>query len=473
MSSYFADSPRRKHMRTLSKILLILFLIVAAALFFWGVIRADAILARNDNPRLVEAEMRIRRGAILDRHGKVLAHNIGSPNSQQRIYPFPISGPAIGFYSLTYGTTGAENGFDALLRGESMTWTESYWQRTLHLPQIGGDVQLAIDIYLQELSHSLMDKQEGVVLLLELSQDGTNRAWIRSLTSLPGYDPNLIDEQFEELATGEQASLLNRVTQGQYQPGLLLQPFILAAALDQEIIALDDSVTAAQRPVEINDKMVSCASPPPEPATWADVLRHQCPGPMQDLADQLGKSGLEAIFAAFELDRDPSLAIDTMTMADDPLLDPLMAGIGQDNLSVTPLNIGLGMAALLNNGSIPQPQLALAISDQEGNWQEQPLEKEPVEVVSSVVAGEVLRALHTQDGLSEISTHVLSRPEDNINAWYIGMSTSQAADYVVVVVLEGSNQISLAQHVGRGVISAANELQSGSAGEIPSPTTRK
>ena len=194
---------------------------------------------------------------------------------------------------------------------------------------------------------------------------------------------------------------------------------------------------------------------------------------MQDLADQLGRSGLEAIFAAFELDRDPGLEIDTTTTADDPLLDPLMAGMGQDNLSVTPLNIGLAAAALANNGSVPQPQLALASTDLEGNWQEQQIEKEPAQVVSADVAGEILRVLGPQDGLSELSTLAISGPEDSANAWYVGISTSEAAAYVVVVVLEGTDQPSHAQRVGRGMISAVKQLQSDSASKMPSPTMLK
>ena len=454
MSNRLPDTPDRDNIRTLSKILLTAFLLVATALLFWSLIRASSILARNDNPRLVEAELRIQRGLIVDRHETILAKNIGPPEIQQRYYPFPEIGPAIGYYSLKYGTSGAEGGFDSILRGENENPTDVLRRQALHLPQVGGDVQLALDADLQEKTRSLLEKRGGAVLLLEMPRDGSSRAWIRVLSSYPGYDPNLLDEQFDELGANERAPLLNRVTQGQYQPGLLLQPLILASALEQGLIQLDDSITDPQRPVALNGMATQCASQPPDSATWADVLLHRCPAPMQDLADQLGTGGLDAIFAAFGLDRDPVLEIDTTTTPDEPLADPLLAGIGQDNLSITPLKIGLAMAALARNGALPQPQLAMAVSEKEGGWQEVDLETEPRQAVSGEAARTIRQVLSKQDSIHEFSPLVLSGPEGSTNAWYVGMSASETADYVVIVVLEGSHEESTAQKIGRGVISA-------------------
>ncbi len=455
MSSRLSEPFDRDKIRTLSKILITAFLLIAGALIFWSVIRASAILARNDNPRLVEAELRIQRGKIVDHKGTILAQNIGPPDDQERFYPIPDGGPAVGYYSLTHGTSGAEDGFDAILRGENEIPTGSLWQQVLHLPQVGFDVQLALDAELQITANQLLENRDGAVLLLEIAHDRPDRAWIRVLSSYPGYDPNVLDEQFEALGANERAPLLNRVTQGQYQPGLLLQPLILAYALDLGMISLDDQVSDPQRPVAVNGAITQCKSDPPEPATWADVLIHQCPAPMQDLADQLGVGGLDAIFASFGLDRDPVLEIDTTTTADESLANPLLAGIGQDNLSITPLKIGLAMAALTAEGTLPQAQLAMATMDMEHGWQDWNLPTTNTQAVSSAAAEAITRALPLYDGIREFNPLVISGPEGSTNAWYVGISSTETTDYVVVVVLEGSNEESTALEIGRGVISAA------------------
>ncbi len=417
--------------------------------------RASALLARSDNPRLIEAEQRIQRGKILDRNGAILAQNIGPPEDQERRYPMPGSGPAVGYYSLTHGTSGAEDGFDAALRGENESNSGSLWQQALHLPQVGYDVQLALDAQLQDSANRLLGNRDGAVLLLEIPHDSNDRAWIRVLSSYPGYDPNLLDEQFEELGANIRAPLLNRVTQGQYQPGLLLQPLILAYAADQGVIHLNDPVIDPQRSVAVNGTTEQCASPPPAAATWADVLFHQCPAPMQDLADRLGIGGLDAAFASFGLDQDPVLEIDTTTTPNEPIGDPLLAGIGQDNLSITPLKIGLAMAALTAEGTLPQPQLAVATMEKERNQQVWELPDANSAAVSQKTAKGIEQALPLHDGIREFNPMVISGPEGSTNAWYVGISAAETADYVVVVVLEGNKEESVAQNIGRGVISAA------------------
>ena len=447
MSNRLPDTPDRDKIRTLSKILLVAFMLVAAALLFWSVVRASSILSRNDNPRLVEAELRIQRGAIVDRNKTILAQNIGPPELQQRFYPFPEIGPAVGYYSLTHGTAGAEDGFDSILRGERENPSDGLWQQILHLPQVGLDIQLALDADLQETCRSLLENRDGAVLLLEMPRDGSDRAWVRVLSSYPGYDPNLLDEQFDELGASERAPLLNRVTQGQYQPGLLLQPLIMASALEQGLIQINDSITDPQRPVAVNGLVTQCASQPPGSATWADVLFHRCPAPMQDLADQLGIGGLDAAFASFGLDQDPVLEIDTTTTPNEPLANPLLAGIGQDNLSITPLKIGLAMAALAGQGTKPQPQLAMARMEKEGGWQEWTLETEITQAVSHDAARAIRQALPQHDGIREFSPQVISGPDGSTNAWYVGMSATETADYVVIVVLEGSNEELTAQKI--------------------------
>ena len=108
----------QNQLHKMQRAILLGFLAIALSLVFWAVVRSEAILARDDNPRLVEAELRIQRGRILDRNGTVLAETIGEPDALIRSYPFPTIGPAVGYYSFRHGTAGIEAGFEAVLRGE-------------------------------------------------------------------------------------------------------------------------------------------------------------------------------------------------------------------------------------------------------------------------------------------------------------------------------------------------------------------
>ncbi|MBK7897601.1 MAG: hypothetical protein IPJ90_22525 [Anaerolineaceae bacterium] len=184
----------------MQRAILLAFLAVALSLVFWAVVRSEAILARDDNPRLVEAELRIQRGRILDRNGTVLAETVGEPDALVRSYPFPTIGPAVGYYSFRHGTGGTEASFDAVLRGEDEGITAVLNRELFHTPQIGRDVQLTLDAQLQTTAEALFGDAQGGLVLLEIATGN-----VLAMVSHPGYNPNLLDENFDQLVEDETA----------------------------------------------------------------------------------------------------------------------------------------------------------------------------------------------------------------------------------------------------------------------------
>lgn len=437
----------------LLRVILLAFLAVVGSLLFWSVIRAPAILARDDNPRRVEAELRIQRGLIFDREDVLLAENRLANGRSQRQYPLPAASPVVGYYSLRHGTAGIEESYDAQLRGDIGNAWQSQIADLLHKPQIGRNVRLTLDANLQAQADNLLDDQAGAALLLRLdpSANGGEIGQILAMASHPGYDPNRLDETFDELSADERAPLLNRVTQGQYQPGLALQPFILAAALEQKVISLDDPVAHANRPVILHGVATYCATAPPADATWQDVLAHRCPGPMQDLA---GILDLTQVFTDFGLTQPPQLPLNTETAVSPPPANPALATIGQDTLIVTPLQVGVAWAALTANGRLPELQLVNALQDDLGNWVSSALEMGPDTAVSAAVAQSVRQALPTAAGTQAFSTLVLSGPGGSTNAWYLGLAPADQPEYVVVVVVENSSDLALVERIGGELLTA-------------------
>ena len=194
-------TPDRDTILNLLKVLLGAFLLVGISLVFWGIFRAEVLLARDDNPRGLEAELRLQRGSILDQSGQELARNEGPANEQQRRYPQPAAGHVVGYYSILHGTSGAEAGFDAVLRGEADDLWSDWFRRTIHQPQVGRDVQLALDFAIQESAVAALGDNRGGALLLEIPRDGQQRAQVKAMVSLPGFDANQLDQTFEDLGT--------------------------------------------------------------------------------------------------------------------------------------------------------------------------------------------------------------------------------------------------------------------------------
>lgn len=432
------------------------FVLVAFGLIYWTIISGPEILTRDDNPRLVEEELNIQRGSILDANNVVLAETAIKDDDRHRFYPVEGMGPVVGYYSLRHGTSGIESSYDLLLRGDIDDFWSEFWRRTKHQNQVGNDIQLTIDARLQQLAASLIGEKKGAILLLSLPE-----AKIEAMVSSPSFDPNVLDEQFEELVADEEAPLINRVTQGQYQPGMVLQPFIIASALDSGVISLEQTIKGADETVMVNGTELQCIGPVNIQATWTEVLRSQCPAAMAQLAIRLGKERLSGVFSDFGFTKAPDLEIDTEVGDGLTISDNQLAAIGQDNLSVSPLQVGIALATLANKGSLPDPQLVLATEDLKGNWIPEQTQQSTTQVIDSHAAKTLLETFDSQNGIAEFPVKVLSGPEGTTNAWYLGLMPEESPNYGIVVVIEDDDNTLTAEQIGRKMLLAASDLQGG------------
>jgi len=439
---------RQSRFERLSGGLLLAFFLVALALAFWSVVRSPALAGRGDNPRQVEEELRIRRGRILDTDGAVLAETVGPEEAPQRVYPIPGIGPAVGYYSFRYGTAGVEQGYDAVLRGESDDFWSAFWRRLLHQTQHGRDIRLTLDADWQRTADALLGRRNGSLVLLTLPDGG-----VRAMVSHPAYDPNRLGEQFETLAADAGAPLLNRATQGQYQPGLVLQPFILAAAVEKDLVSLDDVAPGANRPVVVRDQLRSCTATPPEPATWSDALQYGCPRPVQTLANRMETADFQEILRAFGFLEQPAVPLNMADVPQNPVTDLRNDLIGQGNLAVTPLQVALAWAALGNGGLLPAPQLVGAEQSADGTWQAPPTPQPSAgAAVSQAASAGILGALSVHQGtIREATTLVLAGPE-RTDAWYLALAPAGAPRYALVVVVEETADPFSAQQAGRALL---------------------
>ncbi|KAA3659886.1 MAG: hypothetical protein DWQ04_20990 [Chloroflexi bacterium] len=444
-------------LQRLNLVILGSFILLTLTIVFWSVVRAPSILAREDNPRLVEAELEIRRGNIVDRNGHILAESVIIEDTVSRIYPVPNSGPAVGYYSFRHGTGGVEESFATILRGDTVDAWDAYWRDLLHMPQSGQDIQLTIDARWQQVAAAILGDHKGALLLLTMPADSTiPTAQIIAMSSYPDYDPNKLDEQFDTLVADENSPLLNRTAQGQYQPGLVLQPFIMAAAVDTGQIQLGDVVENVNEPVQVNGRSKQCVEEPVEPTNWRQVLIARCPAAMRQLGNNLGLGGLDQAFASFALTQIPEVPLNTEISDREPLTDPLLAAIGQDTMTITPLQAAVAWMALMTDGRLPTLQLVTAVQDNAGTWQSQsPQVLERETAVSADVAAIFREALSNSDTtISEHNILVLAGPKGNTNGWYLGAMTHENAHYFAIVMIEDTDKVFLAESVGRRVLTA-------------------
>lgn len=445
----------------LARVLLLAMMIVAAALVYWSVIRSDVLLARQDNPRLVEAERRIQRGRILDRRGQVLAESTELGGILTRIYPVPESGHAVGYYSIRYGSAGIEQALDTALRGVDKSYWAQAVRQFMHLPLIGNDIHSTLDGELQTFASTQMSGRTGALVLLEITDD--NHANVLAMVSQPGFDPNELESQFDVLSAGDPGSLFNRATQGLYQPGLILQPLILAGSIDDGLLSLSDSVSDPHLPVTLNGFIQRCHTRLDENTdqgySWSEMIQMGCPAPLYALGETLGPDRLRTILERFGLNQAPEFVLPVSADAGtNPIDNPSMAAIGQEALTVSPLQIALAYSILANDGRRPSPQLVESITDINGARLPDVTDSETADskvVLSAAAAAAIREALPASDSISGTTISVLSGPDGSRNTWFAGMNNSGPARYVVAIVLEDEADPVVVEAIGRSVLSAA------------------
>ena len=394
----------------------------------WTVLEADKLRATVTNPRLVIAESRIRRGRILDRRGEELAGiSVDEEGLVTRTYPVPEAAPVVGYATFAYGNAGIEEACDARLRGTAgLTEWEHIWQQLLHETPSGEDVKLTLDATLQRLAQERLRGHVGAAVLIDAYTGD-----VLALASSPTYDPSAVAPQWDDLRNAPDAPLLNRATQGLFQPGGVLAPFVLGSAwerLDPEI----EPASPITKPVPINDYRLQCQAQPLG-SDWQAIMTAGCPYPFLEIGRRLGRLSLTEVLDQWGFTSAPALALPTVNVElEITSLDPELEAIGQGDLLVTPLQLAQATAALSNRGRRPAPHLLTQAVE---GCPPLPLPEAARPVLSPELAQRLQETFQDHDGMRGYTTTALAGPEREL-AWFLGLGPAETWRYAVVVLLD-------------------------------------
>lgn len=374
-----------QNIRRIAQFILLGFVLIAASMLYWQVARAPGLVAREDNPRLVRAELRTQRGRLLDRRGEVLAYSDLLPDPSglggvvQRRYPQPEASHAVGYYSMRYSTDGAEAAFDPTLRGQLTPL-----DRLLHRPQVGDDATLSLDLAAQCAADQALGGRRGAVILLDIATGE-----VLTLVSHPAYDPSTLDDDWDALTSDPDAPLFNRATQGVYALGDLAKLVGLTGLLSAGITT------------------------PPDPHTTS----------LDDMLAPLSDSGYLATARQLGFDVSPPFDLPT-----GPGLLPDFLGQGTSrDLAVTPLHMARLAAAIADNGYMPVPTLVYASPSSAAD-----------RVFAPGVAASLQAVTPRFDGLAGWAGVATPKETgDRPLSWFVGYAPADAPRLAIAIVVEG------------------------------------
>jgi peptidoglycan glycosyltransferase len=391
-----------KPIRTIAIFCMFLFLALmanATYLQFW---EADDLNQDPRNRRVIEASYSRERGAILVGRDPVAESvPVDDEYKFQRTYPEPfLFAPITGFFSF-YTATQLEQTQNAVLSGED---PRLFVTRLVDLlsneDNQGGSVEVTINPAAQQAAYdglrNLPGDVEGAVVAIE-----PTTGKILAMVSLPSYDPNklashdlgTVDDVYQRLLKDPTEPLINRGASKRLPPGSTFKLVTAAAAIESGRYDANDQVPAGaiydvpQTSADISNDGRSQCDPPQVP--FATAMEWSCNTTFARMANEVGAEAMLEQAEAFGFN---SEYLDDLPMAEsvypeDPNEpETAQTGIGQFEVSATPLQMAMVSAAIANDGVVMKPYVVNKVQSADYQDLEQTDPTELSQAISSSTA---------------------------------------------------------------------------------------
>jgi peptidoglycan glycosyltransferase len=456
--------------RRLLAVVLVLFALLVGFTSQWSVFDATELEAKVENKRPLFEAQQIKRGRITTADGEVIANSRkeGDDESFQyvRQYPLgPLFGHPIGYSFITQGTSGFERAENATLTGEENEFV-SIIDQIRGQQREGSDIVTTLDASAQQLAIDQLEAtgRPGAVVAIE---PGTGA--IRVMASSPGFDPNQVPGDLDQLNEADPSVLTNRAIQSLYPPGSTFKVVTAAAALDSGA-ATPDTVLSGASPQTFSGVELSNAGG----EQFGDIdmrtaLTHSVNTYFAQLGEMIGADTLLEYMDRFGFGKDPEVQLpDEQKAASgvfvvggpqgfkqvDEGFDLARVAIGQGGeegeVRASVMQMAEVAATVANGGKLMQPTLVEQVTDPDGRVTE---ELDP-EVQSEVMSEETAAALAdmmtsvvdegTAAGLSvagatfagKTGTAEINIEQDIAQPWFIAFAPAEDPQIAIAVTTD-------------------------------------
>ena len=293
----------------------------------------------------------IRRRALPDQVAAVNAiGEIGFdfPREKERLYPqLSLAAHTLGFLNAEgQGVTGMEGAFndrltDAATRGQPLALS------------VDARVQGVLE---SELGSAVTNLEAigGAGIILDV-----HTGEVLAMASLPTFNPN-------KLTGSDPATRRNAVTYNLYELGSTFKPLTVAAAIDAGTVTSMARRYDATHPLAIAGFRIRDSHPAGRWYNVPETLIHSSNIVTAQIADELGREKMEAMFRSLDFDKRPGIELKERAFPlwprDWGRVTTMTTGYGH-GIAVTPLHLASAYAALVNGG-IYRPATMLKLGDQ-------------------------------------------------------------------------------------------------------------
>lgn len=405
------------------------------------------------NTRQEKLAEKVIRGKILASDGQVLAETIEDENGKEkRVYPFGKTFAHVVGYT-TRGQSGIEGLTNISLLTSNAQISERISNEISEIKTPGDNVVTTLDVKLQEAANEALGVYKGAIVCMD-----PKSGRILAMVSNPGFDPNTIDQTWEELNQQTATSpLLNRTTQGLYPPGSTFKIVTLMEYLKENDHPEEYSFECSGRysfggvtincyhgsvhgTVDLNKSFAkSCNS------SFANIGTKLNYRAFHKTADELmfnQKLPLKIPYKQSQFSLNP----------DSDTEEQLHTAIGQGKTLITPIHMAMITSAIANDGVMMRPILIDRIENYQGGlfkqYKEQPykrvidsklaedMQQYMENVVKEGTGSKLLNDIYTVAGKTGSAEYNDQKGESH--SWFTGYCDVNDPKLVVTVIVEGA-----------------------------------
>ncbi|BCL19632.1 peptidoglycan D,D-transpeptidase FtsI family protein [Streptomyces tuirus] len=308
-----------------------------------------------------------------------------------------------GFASQAYAPTQLEGIYTDLLNGTDSR-LKSVMDTVTNQRAEPGNVVTTIDPDVQKAAYeALGDKKGGAVAV------DPKTGKILAAVSTPSYSPSSLTDAntagtaWQKLTSDPEKPLVNRALRQPLPPGSTFKLVVAAAALEDGLYSSVDERTDSPDPYTLpgtsRDLTNENPNAPCTNATIRTALEYSCNNVFAKMAVKLGQDKVKAMAEKFGFNDDeldvPVRAYTSVYPSDMDPAQTALTGIGQFDVTATPLQMAMVSAAIANGGKLVSPHMVSRITDSGGDVLEDYDDADTKEIVSPSTAEQLQSAMET------------------------------------------------------------------------------
>ncbi|MFI6050103.1 peptidoglycan D,D-transpeptidase FtsI family protein [Streptomyces violascens] len=314
----------------------------------------------------------------------------------------PMYAPVTGFASQVFGSTQLEGIYSKVLDGSDPRMQSPFDALTRQRAP-GGDVLTTIDPAVQKAGLQALGDKEGAAVAMDPK---TGR--ILGMVSTPSYDPSKIagsssadGDVWKQLSEDKSQPMLNRALRQPLAPGSTFKLVVASAALENGLYSSIDEKTTSPNPYRMpgttTDLRNESASAPCENASIRTALEYSCNNVFGKMAVDLGQDKVRAMAEKFgfndkELDV-PVRAEASVYPKNMNASSTALSGIGQFDVTATPMQMAMVSAAIANDGVMSSPHMVSKVTDSKGSTLQSYPDSDGKRIMSSKTAQQMYSAM--------------------------------------------------------------------------------